>query len=500
MSYGEGVEDGWVDEGLSRRMKALACTAPLHDLEVRKANQPWMEGERYQTAEVALFIIDQVAIAMDFESGARHEHVLERAQRFVGRQAPDRPGGEHGRVAAWVLENLINVRESDRVFRWKYGSINSSGAYEFKDFGFRILEERTDAQGDLYLLASHEALNVLVGALDTDVESAQIAAEVRLRNLIDRGRLADARHVAEQARVRTIQYGETIRRHLDATERNVRTVDWMQEVPDVLNEALTHVESRIHEEQAIERSILNNRDSAQDFRTKRRAAELVHIVGDCIRRHTVLQHRLLGARALFRTQQDRQQFSGTPRRASLDLHSDLLHPSLALTVGEAAAPLRVFVEGAVGPERQDQVNLATLVPALLAPPPAYSRFAEEEDIPGLLAPEDEVRFSEEQQRLARELLDMRDSVRTLSDVLAEAALLDDDLPELIVLAALRAFSPQLGSALRNGQDRLLIAVSASAIFEEHGFIGDDLLLSTARLDRPATVRRVEDAEEGSLNR
>jgi len=26
------------DEGLARRLRALACTAPLHDLDVRKAN------------------------------------------------------------------------------------------------------------------------------------------------------------------------------------------------------------------------------------------------------------------------------------------------------------------------------------------------------------------------------------------------------------------------------------------------------------------------------
>ncbi|HEY1155367.1 MAG TPA: hypothetical protein VGE95_03625, partial [Arthrobacter sp.] len=92
MSSPGGGADPLADEGLTRRLKALACTAPLHDLDIRKANQPWLDdGDRYQMAEVALDIIDQVAIAMDFESGARHAQVLERAQRFIARQAPDRP-------------------------------------------------------------------------------------------------------------------------------------------------------------------------------------------------------------------------------------------------------------------------------------------------------------------------------------------------------------------------------------------------------------------------
>ena len=67
---------------------------------------------------------------------------------------------------------------------------------------------------------------MLVGALDTDVESAQIAAEVKLENLIRRGRLSDAQLAAQQARYRTIQYAETLRRKLEATRRDVRAVDW----------------------------------------------------------------------------------------------------------------------------------------------------------------------------------------------------------------------------------------------------------------------------------
>lgn len=95
MSSQNGETDGRADEGLTRRLKALACTASLHDLEVRKANQPWLDdGDRYQMADVALTMIDHVAIEMDFETGARHAQVLERAQRFLAHQAPDRPGAE----------------------------------------------------------------------------------------------------------------------------------------------------------------------------------------------------------------------------------------------------------------------------------------------------------------------------------------------------------------------------------------------------------------------
>lgn len=75
------------DEGLSRRLRALACTAPLHDLDVRKAN---LAGEYtvYSMAEVALAAIDLVTLNMDFDTGADHDQIVTRLLPRVGAQAP----------------------------------------------------------------------------------------------------------------------------------------------------------------------------------------------------------------------------------------------------------------------------------------------------------------------------------------------------------------------------------------------------------------------------
>ena len=80
------------DEGLARRLKALACTAPLHDLDARKARLDWVDAERYQMAEIALQAIDQVTLAMDFDHGAGHAEVVRRLLPFIAAQAPDAPG------------------------------------------------------------------------------------------------------------------------------------------------------------------------------------------------------------------------------------------------------------------------------------------------------------------------------------------------------------------------------------------------------------------------
>lgn len=481
-----------VDEGLARRLKALACTAPLHDLDARKAKLDWADATVYQMAEIALHTIDQVTIAMDFDTGAGHEDVVRRLQPFIAAQAPGRGAEEHQRVARWVLDNLINVGTADRGFRRVYGSVDSSGEYRRRAFDFKLLVELAAPDGEVYLRASDEAINVLVGALDTDVESAQIAAEVKLENLISRGRLADAKLAAEQARYRTVQYGETLRAKLDATRRDVRAVDWAEEMPELLDSALSHIESRFRAENAILRNITRARDEAEDVDHKRRAAELVDIVGDCISRHTQLQSRLQAAGAIFRAEQDRQQFSGPPQRATLDLFAQLLVPTLELPIADAVTPAEDFFHAVAGLNVPTAPSLPSLVSLLLRPAPERDKLVGEVPEPELVPSESSDHYSDEQWRRADELLDLPDVPRRLSGLLAEARETDPQLARLVALRALHSYSPEVGAAVRQGDDRALLAVDDGTVLEDPEFGGADLLLTTARVDRGG-----EDEEEGA---
>jgi hypothetical protein len=223
-----------------------------------------------------------------------------------------------------VLDNLINVGSVDRGFRAWYGTFGVGGAYQRRAFDFKLLVELAGPDGEVHLRATDEAINVLVGALDTDVESAQIAAEVKLLNLIKRGRLSDARLAAEQARYRTVQYAETLRRKLDATRRDVRAVDWEREVPDLIDEALAHIEDRFRAENAILRNITAARDR------KRRAAE-------------------------------------PPQRPTIDLFGQLLTPCLDLPLADAARPTSTFFGSGAGLATPNVSGLVGLVEMLLVP-------------------------------------------------------------------------------------------------------------------------------------
>lgn len=484
------------DEGLARRLKALACTAPLHDLDARKAKLDWADATVYQMAEIGLHTIDQVTIAMDFDTGADHHQVTRRLLPFIAAQAPDRTADEHTRVARWVLDNLINVGTTDRGFRRVYGAVDADGTYRRRAFDFKLLVELAAPDGEVYLRATDEAINVLVGALDTDVESAHIAAEVKLENLITRGRLADAKLAAEQARYRTVQYGEILRARLDATRRDVRSVDWERELPELLDSALTHIESRFRAETAILKNITAARDEAEDPGHKRRAAELVEIVGDCIRRHTQLQNRLQAAGAVFRAEQDRQQFSGPPQRAAIDVFGQLLTPTLDLPLSDALAPVEAYFRAGTGTSVPSVPSLPSLVSLLLRPAPERDHVVGEVPEPELQPAEDTDAFTDEQWRQADALLDLPEVPRRLSGLLEEARATDPAVARLIALRAVHAYGPEVGGALRQAQQSVLLAVDDGTRLDDPEIGGADLLLMSALVDGVVDQGGEVDGDDG----
>ncbi|MDQ2957294.1 MAG: hypothetical protein M3Y42_10050 [Actinomycetota bacterium] len=482
---------GVLDDGLARRMKAFSCTQPLHDLDVRKSRLDWADASVYQMAQIAFQIIDQVTVAMDFDRGASHGQVVARTVSFIAAQAPDRTRSEHERVAQWVLESLINVGTQDRGFTALYGLFNEQGRYERRTWQFKLLLELFAPDGTVYLRTTDEAINVLIGALDTDVESAQVAAETKLANLIQRGKLSEAQGVAEHARLRTIQYVETLRRKLDATRRDVRSVDWDREVPDLIEEALSHVEARFVAENAILTNITRARDDSDDPIRKRKAAYLVRIVRECIRRHTVLQARLQTAGATFRSEQDRQQFSGPARKATVDLFGQLLLPTLGLPITDAAQVTGVYFRAGTGLRLPGVIRLDGLVSMLLIPPVERDDLLDEILEPDLVQAEDPAVFTDDQWQQARAMLAALDRTpRRLSGLLAEARSVDPGLPHLLALHAVHALDPNVTSALHQGDRRVLLAVDDSTVLTDPEFGGADLLLVRADLDPTAPAATV----------
>lgn len=495
--------------GFAQRLKALATTAPLHDLDARKAQVQSADYTVYQMAELALHAIDLVTVAMDFDAGARPVTVLKDLAARVAAQAPDRALAEHERVAIWVLENLLNIGSIDRGFRTVYGLTGPHG-YERRTFDFKLLEETRGLDGDLYLRASNEAVNVLVGALEVDLEAAHIAADVRLDILIKRGRLSEAQAAAQNARYRTIQYGEMLRQRLEATSRDVRNVDWAKAMPAFIEEALAHIEGRYRAENAILVNLTEVRDTADTPARKAQAARLVDVVRDCLRRHDQLQAGLQTAGRRFRAEQDRQTFAPGPTRAALDLHAQLLQPVLTRPVAEADVALARFFSPAAGLIVPHALRLVDLFEGLITPPAERDPLGDLVEDPEIELDEEPPRFPGASYEHLEFLLDLDPAApQRLSGLLADARARQaedpdaEDLPLLVVVRVLALAAQEIGVARHHQDPSVLMALDDGTVLKDRTFAGADLLVARAEVlqtwpgGTPSTVSEPADGGRGA---
>jgi hypothetical protein len=169
--------------------------------------------------------------------------------------------------------------------------------------------------------------------------------------------------------------------------------------------------------------------------------------------------------------------------SGIDLYGHLVAPVLPLPVAQARRVTDAFFARGTGLRTPVAVRVGDLVDILLTPPLEREHLGAEMPEPDLIATPDDSRFSEEQLASAMELLDLpADAPRRLSGLLAEARRRDPELPYLVALLAVHAASPPVGTAYRQGEEKLLFAVDDGTELDDPEFGGADLIVGMALLD------------------
>jgi hypothetical protein len=296
--------------------------------------------------------------------------------------------------------------------------------------------------------------------------------------------LSDAQAAAQSARYRTIQYGEKLRQRLEATERDVRTVDWLHEMPQFIAEAIEHIEARYKAENAILVNITDARDTADTAVRKLQAAQLVEVVRDCLRRHEQLQAALQGAGRRFRVQQDRQTFAPGSAAAALDLHAQLLAPVLGLPVTNADEVLAAYFVRGTGVSVPPALRLVDLFTALVTAPTERELLGGEIEDPDLDEVVEEPAFPPECYDLLDDLLDLDvEAPRRLSGLLEEARTLHPDLASLVVVRVVALAAQEINPAMRHQASSVFIAVDDGTPLHDPVYGGADLIVARAAIER-----------------
>jgi hypothetical protein len=164
------------DASIARRRRALAPIQVLTDIERTKTSLDGDFWRRYDLFNIALAVIDQVALAMGISAGRTWDETVEYAAGQAARQAPDADREQWEAVAERVVVSLVTTDVETVPYL-----IHTITGPDWRAQRFRLLYVHANGiEGSEYLRASEQAINIFVEALDLDIEAAQIANEAQL--------------------------------------------------------------------------------------------------------------------------------------------------------------------------------------------------------------------------------------------------------------------------------------------------------------------------------
>lgn len=460
-----------MDDAVGRRSRALLYAARIGHVEEARQRSQDRRLEPYRAPELCLHAIDAVAVRMDLESGSTWDQARDEVALQAARQHPAGTHADHRHVAEWLLRQLTDEHDHE----W----LDVSGGEAIRRTHRVFLLYETEQAGLHHLRARDQAINVLVDALDLDIDSAQHAAEARLEHLVRRGRHDDAYLAARDSRMQSIRFMEQVRDDLREAERDLRSEHWSSTVSPRLSAALEHIVDRINVEERLKELIHTAADRAQeeDFRWIPRTVELLD---ECLDRHQALQQVIAEARDTFLLEQQRQHLQPRTRRAFAHPVNDVLTKVLAQQCG-AADGLLASVEVALGARAPRLLSEWAGVDLLAVEPSAPPEHGTE--VAGVeLAPDREpLLFSADAVRAAGALLaEVGEQPVALAQLVEQAA--DPAAAHALALLALAHRSPELGTLFGQGAQSALLAVPAGA---DDAISSPGVLLQRVTLAEPA---------------
>jgi hypothetical protein len=493
------------DASIARRRRALAPIQVLSDIERNKSQYDGDFWRSYDLFNIALAVIDQVALAMGISVGRTWDETVDYAATQASRQAPDATRGEWAAVAERVVVSLVTTDVENVPYL-----VHTEEGPQWRAQRFRLLYVHAGGEdGQEYLRASEQAINIFVDALDLDIEAAQIANEAQLKALIDRGAVDSAVQIARLARYQSVQYQERVRRIVADTLIDPDAHDWLGDVPQLLNSALTHVRDRLEAEDVLLDAVAERRARMEDPRQVAEANQLVEILRGCRHRHNELHGHLIGARSRLREALD-DRFARPPHaihRAVVS--SDLLNPFLARPIRDSSVAAARLLAHVGGIAARWWPSMSTLTDELCAPP--RNPDLGEEFVDAEFDDDEAELWWEAYESTVKSIFDGIEEPIRLSQLLGRAeevaaAVSDQDgepldselLVAATVHAAHRAWATRLSGRLVG--DRVLVAAASGVDLDAYGVRSDDLILVpgvvTADIDA-LTDQPTDDAVRGT---
>lgn len=468
------IRPGQRDDSRVRRVRALLCTAPVHELQAARASRGGI-FPRLDCYDLALGAIDFVVDHMGFDSGADPEAVVGHLFGEIVDWVPDASEDEVEAAARAINEVLIRPQR---------GLYSEPDDPTRRPFDFALLREEPSPEG-IRVTATDEAINVLVGALDTEVASAVAAAEAKLESLLSRRRFGEAEQAARDARIRSIQWMTEVRRIIADTRLDVRRAGWGEEVPSKLNEIIDELSKQMVVERRMLEAMRDSRDTTDRPDLALSTQRLIAVVEDCLNRHRELHSRVMDASETFFVEHARQAFQPTASLRAVDLYEQLFLPVMRGGVGSVVGAVELFASVAWGIADLRLASVDRLLEVLLSEPRTSEDLGDELPDDELDSRDDPRRFPLGAWTAAEAVFAELDTPERLSTLLAELRASGEDVAaELVGLLALQAVDPDL-EELRRIAGPVLAAADDGERLDDDLYEGADLLVGWLQPDLEA---------------
>jgi hypothetical protein len=476
-SIPDSFSDRWSSD-LTHRSRVLLYTKPLLDL--RGWENVCDESLQYYDAlalAMKLFdaIIETMGIDREIDSDTAIQILtplmtaMDRAQQI----APDPL--RHAAMVERLLGKLLNDSQSRNPFRIEYTDFDGERSIK-RILEFRLVYEASDLEGRIVLRLSDEAINLFLNALKLEIEDAQAAAEAVVQSQLARGRYGEAVNSARDAKLQSIRFQDLVDRKLRDTRRDLRCVDWQDEMPRLLTTAREHIQTRW----IVETSIIDAAGEKAEHLTPgseeaRQVAQIKQSIEDCRLRHVQLHGRLIPARSVFLDEQLRQSLTPDLPTDLPNLPTDVLEPLLQASRSETESILQSAFPAFFGARPPQIFSLETAIGWQLQPrreiqPSAIFLEPRGSLIEGI----DRLCYPPEVRECAQSYLESIQNPTNLSQILTTAIDANEatEVVEAIALIAYRLFAP-------DGKDQLMLQVEKveEKEFAIANLCGDDLLLS-----------------------
>jgi hypothetical protein len=465
---------------LTLQLRALLHAHPLLHLQYRDDRRP-ADLQHYSSLSLALKVFDLIVAHTGLGQDIEYEQAVNELLPLLEAmdQAAGIPSdrGRQMRMAERVLATLLNEEDRRQPFKLPYTTFEQGNTVE-RVLAVRLLEERYQVDGRVVLRLSNESANLLLNALTQDLENAQTAAEAILQNQLRRGRLQDARTAAQWALQQSVRLREHLERRLFDTRRDFQSVDWKEEMRQLLDEALAHVQIRCEVENSIIATAREQRDQLAPGSEKAyQLTEIIALVEACRQQHLALQRRLIEAPRVFFEEQERQIFTFRPPPTLPHPQHDLLIPLLSSPRARVMQALDTLVSVCLPPRPPGIFSFARYLNYLLQP----RREMHADSIP-IVPPDlmdvdyDRPYFTLDALQQGEKLLTSLEKSERLSHVLQEAQMRGEPIVvlEALVFLSLEYFDSQ--DTQKPEENPVHVLRIDDQQFWLNNFAGDDVLL------------------------